>query len=114
MEIPFVFTEENTFVEFKEYEGNPHLFKTTDIVNFNLDLFISSIVNDYIYQEGKYIITREAVPKPKKITCGWYSVSEIVNVNVGESNYESYIYFTTFLQYPLFTLKIANGCYNLD
>lgn len=114
MEIPFVFTAENTCVEFHEYSGNPHLFKVTDKIDLNLDLFISSIVNDYIYQDGKYIITREAVPKPKKISYGWYSVSEIVDINVGSTNYESYIYFTTHLEYPLFTLKVANGCYNLD
>lgn len=108
---------EGTYVEFDEYNKNPHLFKTDgEIHNVDLEVFKSSIINDYIYEDTPYVITREAVPKPKKLTGIHYSVSDTVEITLNSKSVvvqavDSCVYFTTSLYYPLFDIKVANGCY---
>ena len=91
-------------ITFDKYD-NDHIFKATAIRDFDLDSFVSAITNDYVYRWNKYIITKEAVPKPKKLIAGQFTISDIVS---------PYIYYTTVLNYSLMDIKIASVCFDLD
>ena len=95
-------------IVFDKYD-NPHIFKFTSIYELELDEFINAIVNDYTYRRNHYIITKEAIPKPKSLMKVQESISEIV-----QDVEESLIYFTTVLTYPEMDIMIANVCLNLD
>ena len=105
-----IMREENVCVEdvFELY-GNPHIFKETTVYDLDIQEFSYAIQNDYTFRANHYIITKEAVPKPKKLISGNYSISDIVN----ESE-ESYIYYTTKLVYPDIKLMVASKVLNLD
>lgn len=91
-------------VTFDKYD-NEHIFKATAVRDLDLNDFIYAMTNDYVYRWNKYIITKEAVPKPKKLKAGQFTISDIVS---------PYIYYTTVLNYDLMDIKIASVCFDLE
>jgi hypothetical protein len=92
---------------------NPHKFRDSkDKTTLNIEEFVNSITSTYVYTEGQYIISREAVPKPKKIIFGEYWISD--RVPVMNSDTDSYIYHTTKLCYDNIDLLVASVCYGLE
>lgn len=106
---PIIYPEPDELFNLLKSYDNPHLFKETDTRELNISEFSNAILNDYTYRSGHYIITKEAVPKPKKITLATYSISEIATE--GE---ESYIYYTTKIKYDFVDMTIASKVINLD
>lgn len=93
---------------FRQYD-NDHIFKETSVYDLNIQEFSYAIQNNYTFRANHYIITKEAVPKPKKLISGTYSISEIVR-----SGEESYIFYTTKLKYPDVNMIVASKVLNLD
>lgn len=105
------YVDDNPDVEttYAKYD-NPHIFKQTHAYELDVEDFGNHIADDYVCRYGHHVITREAVPKPKKLISGWYSVSDIV-----QQDEESYIYYTTHLQYPNnVSMDIASVVLNLE
>jgi hypothetical protein len=109
MATPIVYPNPNDILETVKRYDDPHIFKETEVYDINTDVFCNAITNDYTYSVDRYIITKEAVPKPKKIISGTYSISEIVN-----EGDESFIYYTTKLVYEFVKMTIASKVINLD
>lgn len=97
----------NVIVVFDGYD-NTNIFNSTTYSDIDVYTFVDAITNDYIYTNDTYVITREAVPKPKKLISCNYGIS--ANVKNGD---DSYIYFTTNLIYDLIDIKIASVCYDI-
>ena len=109
-ESPFVKVGINNDIYFDVYD-NPHVFKLKEetIHQFILEEFVGAIVNNYVYRENHYVITKEAIPKPKKLLNAYYAVSDYDKKDDCE-----YMYFTTYLSYPLLDARIASQCLILD
>lgn len=105
---PIKHVESGFIISFEKY-NNPHIYKTTTVYELDLNEFVDAIVDGYSYRRDHYIITKEAIPKPKKLIKVQESISEIV-----QDAEESIIYFTTLLTYPDMDIMIANACINLD
>lgn len=92
---------------------NPHKFRDSkDKITLNIEEFANSIASTYVYTEGQYIISREAVPKPKKIIFGEHWISD--RVQIMDSDTDNYIYYTTKLCYDNIDLLVASVCYGLE
>ena len=98
----------NIMTIFEAY-NNKLLFNMDEYYQIDTPTFIDAITNDYIYTYDEYVITREAVPKPKKLISCNYGIS--ADVKNGD---DSYVYFTTNLIYELMDIKIASACYSID
>ena len=109
-ETPIIHPEAlDVYEVFRSYD-NDHIFKESNhIYDIDINDFAYAITNDYIYRCNHYIITKEAVPKPKKIISGTYCISDII-----EESDISYIYYTTKLVYPDIKITIASKVINLD
>ena len=65
--------------------------------------FMNAISEDYVFTDGIYVITREAVPKPKKIISATYFYGDKIIVADSE-----FVNFTTLLAYDNMMIEVVS------